>query len=88
MNANEFLELFREAVFILLMMAAPAMLMSLLVGLMISLFQALTQIQETTLTFVPKIITMFLTITLAMPFMLDMLITFAGELFERIANIN
>ena len=66
MNAPEALDLAREAIFVALKIGAPIMLIALLVGLVISLFQALTQIQEMTLAFVPKIIVIFFAIMLFM----------------------
>lgn len=87
MTANEFVEITRDAIFVLLLVGAPAMLISLTVGLIISLFQALTQIQEATLTFVPKIVAMLFTLIIAMPFMTNTLIDFTNRLAEKIANI-
>lgn len=87
MNSMEVLELIQEALFLLLKISAPVMLVALVVGLAIALFQALTQIQEMTLTFVPKIIAIFLTLMLFLPFMLDSLITFTEGLADRIIAI-
>jgi len=87
MNAMEVIEIGREAIYVLLLVAAPAMLVSLIVGLLIALLQALTQIQEMTLTFVPKILAMFLTLIIAMPFMLTTLTDFTNRLMEKIVNI-
>jgi flagellar biosynthetic protein FliQ len=87
MNAMEVLEIGRDAIYVLLIIAAPAMLVSMAVGLIIALFQALTQIQEMTLTFVPKIIAMLLTLIIAMPFMLTTLTDFTNRLMEKIVNI-
>ncbi len=67
---------------------APMMLIALVVGLAISLFQALTQIQETTLSFVPKVIFIFLGMILFLPFMLNSLQTFTLNIFDRIITIN
>jgi len=63
------------------------MVISLVVGLVISLFQALTQIQEQTLTFVPKIVVMFVSLLVLLPFMLSTLITFTERLVDRIVSI-
>jgi flagellar biosynthesis protein FliQ len=65
----EVLDVARDGVFTMLKVAGPLMLVALVVGLAISLFQALTQIQELTLVFVPKIIAMFLAMVLLLPFM-------------------
>jgi flagellar biosynthesis protein FliQ len=63
----------RDAIVTLLLVSAPPMLVGLIVGVIISLLQALTQIQETTLVFVPKIIAIFLSMLIALPFMADRL---------------
>ena len=84
MNANEVIEIAREAVIVLLKLGAPIMLMALGVGLTISLVQALTQIQEMTLAFVPKILVIFLSLLVFMPFMLNTLTIFTQRLADRI----
>ena len=86
MNANEVLEISREAVIVLLELGVPIMLVALVVGLAISLIQALTQIQEMTLSFVPKIIVIFLSLLIFMPFMLNTLTIFAQKLAGRIVS--
>lgn len=63
------------------------MLSGLLIGLIIALFQALTTIQEMTLTFVPKILVIFIAIVVFMPFMMTTVIEFANSLFDRIATL-
>lgn len=75
----------RETVMTLLLVSAPAMLVALIVGLLISLFQALTSIQEVTLTFVPKIILVFAVLLVTMPFMAGQMQQFTEELFARMA---
>jgi flagellar biosynthesis protein FliQ len=87
MNTNDVLQIIREGIYVLLIVSAPTMLVALIVGLIVSLFQALTQIQEATLTFVPKVVTMMLTLIIALPFMIDRLDDYSMKLFERIANI-
>ncbi len=84
MNATDVMEVSREAVIVMLKVASPVLLIALVVGLIISLFQALTQMQEMTLTFVPKIMVMFLSLILFMPFMLGVLIAFTQGLMDRI----
>ncbi len=84
MNANEVLEISREAVIVLLKLGVPIMLVALTVGLVISLVQALTQIQEMTLSFVPKIIVIFLSLLIFLPFMLNTLTIFTQRLAGRI----
>jgi flagellar biosynthetic protein FliQ len=73
MTGPEVLDVARDAIVTLLLVAAPLMLVGLIVGVAVSLFQALTQIQETTLVFVPKILAIFLTLLIALPFMADAL---------------
>jgi len=87
MNSAEVLEIAREAVWVALKIASPVMLIALLVGLMVSLFQALTQIQEMTLAFVPKIIVIFLSLLLFFPFMLATLTNFTERLADRIVSL-
>lgn len=86
MNANEVLEIAREAVIVLLKLGAPIMLVALGVGLTISLIQALTQIQEMTLSFVPKILVIFLSLLVFLPFMLDTLTIFTQRLADKIVS--
>ena len=69
MTGPEVLDVARDAIITLVLVSAPLMLVGLVVGVVISLFQALTQIQEMTLVFVPKILAMFITLVLALPFM-------------------
>ncbi|MFP4126677.1 MAG: flagellar biosynthesis protein FliQ [Alphaproteobacteria bacterium] len=78
------IDLAREAVFVCIKVGAPILLVALVVGLVVSFVQAITQIQEPTLTFVPKIIGIFATMILAMPFMLATLLTFTEALFAQI----
>jgi len=73
MSGSEVLDVARDAIVTLLLVAAPLMLVGLVVGVVISLLQALTQIQETTLVFVPKIIAIFLALLIALPFMADVM---------------
>ncbi len=73
MTGPEVLDVSRDAIVTLLIVAAPLMLVGLIVGVAISLLQALTQIQESTLVFVPKILAIFLALLVALPFMADVL---------------
>jgi len=82
-NGTEAIEIGRETIYVMLKVGAPVMLMALAVGLIIALFQALTSIQEMTLTFVPKIIVIFVGVMLLLPFMLTSLTTFSQTLFDR-----
>ena len=73
----------RQSLVTLLYIGAPVMLIALGVGLVISLFQALTQMQEMTLSFVPKILLIFVSLIFLMPYMLSTLLTYARGLFDQ-----
>ncbi|HIJ44216.1 MAG: flagellar biosynthesis protein FliQ [Rhodospirillales bacterium] len=83
MNEVTIVEVGREALFIILKTAGPIMLSGLIIGLIIALFQALTTIQEMTLTFVPKILVIFVAIIVFLPFMMTTVVEFAQRLFDR-----
>ena len=86
MGPNEVLEIVRGAIIVTLKMGAPVMLIGLSVGLTISLVQALTQIQEMTLAFIPKILVIFLSLLLLGPYMLSTLTVFTNQLVTRIVS--
>jgi len=86
MTGAEVLDLGREAIWLTLLIGAPVMLVALVVGLVISVLQTLTQIQEQTLAFVPKTIAIFLSLLLFLPLMGGLLGGFTNEIFARIAN--
>ena len=88
MGPGEVVDVGREAIWVLLKVAGPVMMIGLGTGLTIALFQALTQIQEMTLVFVPKMITIFLSLTLLMPYMLATLTGFMEQIAQRIAGLN
>lgn len=83
MTGAEVLDIAREGIWVLIIVSAPMMLVGLAVGVVIALFQALTQIQEMTLVFVPKILAIFVTMLLTLPFMGDVM---AGYMM-RIADL-
>ncbi len=87
MTEDFVVHMFREAFYTLFLISAPALLVSLLIGLVISIFQAATSIQEPTLTFVPKIVVMAAVIVLTLPWVLDVLITFTVSLFGQIPMV-
>lgn len=87
MNGADVIDVARDAIWVIIMVAGPVMLIALVVGLVISLFQALTQIQEMTLTFVPKIIAIFLSLLIFLPFMGDTLGEFMQRIAERIVGL-
>ena len=86
MTPLEVIDIARDALWTLIKIGAPEMGIALVVGLIIALFQALTQIQEMTLTFVPKIIAIFFTLMLVLPYMFETLKDFNEELMNRIGN--
>jgi len=77
----------RQAVEITLMMAAPLFLAALITGLVVSVFQAATQINEMTLTFVPKLVAVFATMVIAGPWMITLITDFTRRLFESIPTL-
>jgi flagellar biosynthesis protein FliQ len=87
MTEADTLEIAREAILVMLQVAGPMMLLSLVVGITISLFQAMTQLQEQTLTFAPKIIIMSVALFVLLPFMLSSITTFTERLMDRIVSL-
>ena len=85
MTGLAILDVARDGIFVFLKVAGPLMLVALLVGLVVSLFQALTQIQEQTLIYVPKIVTVFGVLLLMLPFMGDAMATYMARIAARIA---
>ena len=86
MTGPEVLDVARDAILTLVIVSGPLMLVGLSVGVVISLFQAVTQIQEMTLVFVPKIIAIFVTMLIALPFMGDVLASHMARLAARIVG--
>ena len=84
MTGPEVLDVARDAIVTLVLVASPLMLVGLVVGVAISLFQALTQIQEMTLVFVPKILAIFVAMLVALPFMADVLQGHMARIAARI----
>ena len=84
MTQTEVIEISRDALLTMILVAGPIMGMGLAIGLAIALFQALTSIQEMTLTFVPKILVIFLTTMAVVPFMIGQLTNFTVGLMDRI----
>jgi flagellar biosynthetic protein FliQ len=85
MTGAEVIDIARDGVFTLLLVSSPMLLAALIVGVAISLLQALTQIQEMTLAFVPKILAVFITFLIALPFMGDLLQGYMARIAERIS---
>lgn len=88
MNRADVLEIGREALTVILMTSGPIMAAGLTIGIIIALFQALTTIQEMTLTFVPKIIVIFISIIVFLPFMMNKVIEFAERMFDRMIGLS
>ncbi len=86
MSPTDAMDLARETVIVTLKLGAPIMLLALVVGLIISFLQALTQIQEATLTFVPKMVVILLSLLVLLPFMLSTLVDFTDALFARVVS--
>ena len=84
---NTYVSLAGEALWLILLLSLPPLLASLVVGLVISLLQALTQVQEQTLTFVPKIIATILILIITAAWMLDTLREFAGRVFDTMLKV-
>ena len=84
MTPTAVIELGRQAVEVTLMVSAPLFAAALVTGLIISIFQAATQINEMTLSFVPKLVAIFITLVLAGPWMITLLTDFMRRLFESI----
>jgi flagellar biosynthesis protein FliQ len=76
--------LFREAFYTTLLVSAPMLMLSLVIGLLISIVQAATSIQEITLTFVPKIIIVAVVAVLTLPWMMEVMISFTMNVFNQI----
>ena len=80
------MEIFTEAVWLAFKLGVPLLLVGMLVGLIIAILQAATQVHEQTLTFAPKVIIVALTLLALGPWMLNYLIDFANKIFELMAN--
>ncbi|MBK6631485.1 MAG: flagellar biosynthesis protein FliQ [Betaproteobacteria bacterium] len=87
MTPSTVIEIGRVAVEVTLLIATPMFLAALVTGLVVSIFQAATQINEMTLTFVPKMIAMFITLVLAGPWMLTLMTDYMRRLYESIPGL-
>lgn len=87
MNAQSVITLIQQALEVLVLVAGPLLLTALVVGLLISIFQAATQINEMTLSFIPKLLAMFAVILLAGPWMLTILVDFTRQLLGSIPQL-
>ena len=86
MTGPEVLDVARDAIYTLIIVSSPVLLVGLAVGVFISLLQAVTQIQEMTLAFVPKILAIFISLPIALPFMADRLHAEMMRIAARIAS--
>lgn len=87
MTPGVVMEIGRQAIEVTLLLSAPTLIVALVVGLIISIFQAATQINESTLQFVPKLVAMFVVLLLAGPWMLQYLIDYIQRLFGSIPQL-
>lgn len=87
MNEDLIIQLGQDALKTTVMLSAPILITTLVVGLLVSIFQALTQINEATLTFIPKMVVVAIVIVLAGPWMLDLMKGYTIKLFENVPNL-
>ena len=87
MTPSTVVELGRVAVEVTLLVATPMFLAALVTGLVVSIFQAATQINESTLSFIPRLVAMFITLIVAGPWMLQLMVDYIRRLFESIPSL-
>jgi len=87
MTAESVIEIGQYAMRTVIFVAGPMLIAGMIVGLAISIFQAATQINEMTMTFVPKILTVFAVVILTLPWAIAQLTAFTESMFARIANM-
>jgi flagellar biosynthetic protein FliQ len=87
MNEAVFIDLLQGAVWLIILLSAPLLIVNLAVGLGISIFQAVTQIQESTLTFVPKILASFLVLVITGPWMTQMIVQYSDRVFHQLVTL-
>jgi flagellar biosynthetic protein FliQ len=86
MSVDFIVGIMAETIRLTLLISAPVLIVGLVVGLVISIFQAVTQIQEMTLVFVPKIVACMVVLVAALPWMINLLVSFTHNLFVNIPN--
>lgn len=86
MSTSVVMDIAREALWLIIKCSAPLLIVSLVVGLVISIFQTVTSIQEQTLTFVPKILSIFITLILCGGWIMDNIVSFMNRLFESFST--
>ena len=87
MNPQDAIDLGREGIYTALLIGAPVLIVGAAVGLLIGLLQALTQVQDQTIAFVPKIIAMFVVLSLCLPWLLEMMMQYCTELFTNVPSV-
>lgn len=87
MSQTDIIYIAREALVMVVLLAGPGLFMAMLVGLLVGIFQATTQIQEQTLAFVPKIVAVFLTILFLASWLMRMIVEFALKIYAYIPNV-
>lgn len=87
MNPQTVVTIGREALTMVLLISSPLLISALVVGVTISVFQAITSIQEMTLTFIPKIVAVALALLIFLPWMINMAVDFATHMFEMIPTL-
>lgn len=86
MNEAEVMDVIREGMIVLIKVSAPPLLAGMAIGLVVSIFQSLTQIQEMTLTFVPKVLVVFISLLVFMPFMLHEVIDYTHMVMDKVVG--
>ncbi|MBP7926412.1 MAG: flagellar biosynthesis protein FliQ [Desulfobulbus sp.] len=87
MSPEQVIHVGRQAVETVLLTAAPMLIAAMVIGLLISIFQAATQINEQTMTFIPKIVAVFVTLLIFGPWIIELLVTFTTGILAQIATI-
>ena len=87
MTPDMVIKLAEQSIFTIILISAPTLLIALAVGLLVSVFQAMTQIQEQTLAFIPKILAVFISLVVFGPWMLTLLLDYTRDLFQQLPRI-
>ena len=87
MNADTVIDLSQQALYIITMLAAPLLVSALAIGLLIGMFQAATQINEMTLSFIPKLLVLVVALLVAGPWMLNLVLTYTRNLYLSIPGL-
>lgn len=87
MSSDLAVQIGRDALFLVMLVSAPMLGLGLLVGVLVSIFQATTQIQEQTLAFIPKIVAVFVAIVVFGPWMLSLLVNYTYGIFSQLPNM-